>query len=314
MAEANKANEIEATLQDPAENNNTSTSRAHEESTGAGSTPFLQDHAYVSIINSRNGDIIKASLKNCRLKVQQKVVENRAHLIQHIANVAAKNQPDMNHVPDEHCSLSPNVIKEIVGCLKESAIEKELRARCAATAGSAEQKKNRLTGILIELYGTPKSPAKNLSQGKKKQKKGSKKGKAKMAKSDRILSEKPEDIIRAHTEGIDQSEAISKTVESIVEHPLKTIEERVLNLDSRITKQESLFNTLLAKMDALLSDPLNNNKELAERFMILEGNDKALFENDKNQNESQSSLTDEMSEKINALSQKVENLHDIVLV
>ena len=37
---------IEAALPVPAENNNSSISRAHEESTGAGSIPFLQDHAY----------------------------------------------------------------------------------------------------------------------------------------------------------------------------------------------------------------------------------------------------------------------------
>ena len=280
--------------------------------TGSQLIPFLQDHAYVSIINSRNGEIIKTWLKSCHLMVRHKVVENRAHLIQHIASVAANNHPDMNHMAEDHYSLSPNVIKDIIGCLKESAIEKELRARCASIVGSNEQRKNRLIGLMIELYGTPKIPVNNPGQVKKKQKKGPKKGKTKIAKSEKIRHEKPEDVIKAPPK-TDESKAISETVESIVELPLKTIEESVLNLDSRITKQESLFNTLLVKIDALLADPLKNNKELAERFMILEGNDKALFKNAKNLNEAQVSLSDDMSEKLNALTQKVENLHDIVI-
>jgi hypothetical protein len=84
-------------------------------------------------------------------------------------------------------------------------------------------------------------------------------------------------------------------------------------MDARIEKQENLTSSLLKKIDALLRDPLNNNQEIVERFKILEGNDKALFANLKSQNESQEQFSSDTLSKVDAVVQKVQQLHNMVM-
>ena len=130
--------------------------------------PFLHDHAYVDIINSRNGSVIKKWLRSCSQKPLDTVKKNRALLIQHISNVAARNPLDSISIVDDGDALCPHVIKEIVNCLLDPKIQNELIIRGASTSGSAEKKKNRLIGLLIQQYGGPKSPVTKKDQKKTK--------------------------------------------------------------------------------------------------------------------------------------------------
>jgi hypothetical protein len=206
--------------------------------------PFLHDHAYIRVINARNASVIKGWLKSCNVKTLPTARENRALLIQYIKNIADSNHPKKNITTDDRYALAPIVIEEITGCITDQLIQKELTMRGASTVGSAEQKKNRLIGLLIEQYGASKNG------GKKKQKK-TKKGKSKSgtAKNDKNGPTSQEQIPSGSLHGLGLNiphknagdlADIDETISNVVEQPLKTLEENLLKMGARIERQEIL--------------------------------------------------------------------------
>ena len=281
-------------------------------------TPFLQNNAHEEVVRLRNGAVVKGWLKECNIKCYNKTADwSREYFIEYLGNVAASNSPLQNSVTSDRYALHPKVIKELIVYLTDDAVVKELSARGASIAGTPEKRKNKLTGLFIDLYGANKSPVKNKNAKKGKH---GKKGKTKLGQNRKDDYTSTEPVGAQPGPGIKttiikqtpESHDINATILSVVESPLKTLENCMLKLDDRLLKQESMVAALSKKMDAIIQNPLKNNTEIAERFHLLEENDKTLFINIKALHTDSQRCSEETLNKFNSIAQTVDRLESLV--
>jgi hypothetical protein len=118
--------------------------------------------------------------------------------------------------------------------------------------------------------------------------------------------------LKTASETTSASQNYNESIMNIVEQPIKTLEMNILAMDAcRMTKQESMAASLLNKMDVLLGEA-HKDDEISERLLILENNDKALFDNVKNQDKASIQFSEDTLNRFAAMTTKIDRLHDMV--